>query len=77
MSTMQRITKQQLALNLDRAIAAQVGMQGLNTLIYGWFNWMKYGSRYREAIYHRDWLYLTEVHELSRYAGYDLSENEP
>ena len=73
---MQRISKEQLARNLDRVLGAEVGMQGLNTLIFGWFEFKHYGSQYREAVYHRRWLYITEVLELSEYAGYDLSKNE-
>ena len=33
---MERITKSRLALTLDNAIRASVGIRGLNTLIYGW-----------------------------------------
>ena len=28
--------------------------------------------KYRNAIYNRDWLYVSEVQDLSDYAGYDL-----
>ena len=69
-----RITKQQLARNLSRAIDCDVGFDGLNTLIYGWLNYRKYGHQYRDKLYHRDWLFITEVHDLSAYAGYDLSK---
>ncbi len=71
---MQRITKIQLARNLDRVLNAKVGEQGLNTLIYGWLKWRKYGHKYRNKIYNRDWLFITEVLDLSVYAGYDLSK---
>lgn len=74
---MQRISKTALAANLDRAIAhipgEAVGIQGLNTLIQGWLKHRKYGHAYYEALRHRDWMYITEVQDLSRYAQYDLS----
>ena len=74
---MQKISKQQLAANLDRAIAhlpgEPVGMQGLNTLIYGWIKHKRYGLNYSIKVSLRDFLWITEVHELSEYAGYDLA----
>ena len=73
---MQRISKQQLAENLNRILGEDVGKKGFNTLIHGWFEHKRYGAKYREAIYHRSWLYITEAQELSRYAGYDLTKNE-
>ena len=69
---MERITKSRLAQSLDNAIRASVGIRGLNTLIDGWLNLRHYGSKYRNAIYNRDWLYVSEVQDLSDYAGYDL-----
>ena len=73
---MLRISKAQLAATLSAAIHAEVGMQGLNTLVYGWLNFRHYSHTYRNAIYNRGWLYLTEVLELSDYAGYDLITGE-
>ncbi len=40
--------------------------------LYGWLNLRHYGPKYRNAIYNRDWLYVSEVQDLSDYAGYDL-----
>ena len=71
---MERITKVELARRLGEAIHADVGLKGLNTLIHGWLKHRCYGSSYYEAIRHRDWLYVTEVQDLSRYAGYDLTD---
>ena len=71
---MMRITKEQLARNLDRAIGAEVGLEGLNKLIYGWLNYRKYGNKYRNKLYNRDWMYMTEIMDLSDYAGYDLTK---
>ena len=71
---MERITKQQLAANLQQHLQAPVGIQGLNTLIHGWLKHRRYGQSYYEAVRHRDWLYITEVQDLSRYAGYDLTD---
>ena len=70
---MQRISKEQLARNLDRVLGAEVGMQGLNTLMSGWKKHRHYGEKYRHAVNARDFLYITEVLDLSEYAGYDLT----
>ena len=69
-----KISKKQLARNLDRAIEAEVGLAGLNKLIYGWLKYRKYGCKYRNKLYNRDWMYMTEIMDLSDYAGYDLSK---
>ena len=73
---MKRITKQLLADRLSAAIHFNAGIQGLDTLIYGWLKHRRYGHTYRDKLYHRDWMYLTEVHDLSLYAGYDLLTGE-
>ena len=70
---MEKISKKQLARNLGKAIDEDVGLKGLNTLIYGWIRWRRYGKKYRKVIANRDWLYIVEVQDLSEYAGYDLS----
>ncbi len=70
---MTRISKEQLARNLSRTIEEDVGMSGLQTMIYGWLKYRKYGKKYRHAIHARDYLFITEVQDLSEYAGYDLS----
>ena len=73
---MMRIGKGELARRLEKAIDAPVGMEGLNILIYGWRLYRKYGPRYADALKHRAWLYITEVQDLSEYAGYDLNKSE-
>ena len=70
---MEKISKKQLARNLSKTINEDVGLKGLNTLIYGWLRWRKYGRKYRKVIGNRKWLYIVEVQDLSEYAGYDLS----
>ena len=70
---MQRITKSQLALHLNRAINAQVGLPGLNILIFGWLKHRHYGRKYYNAVRNRDYLFITEVQDLSDYVGYDLT----
>ena len=72
MAAPRRPRQQRSAPTLDNAIRTSVGIRGLNTLIYGWLNLRHYGSKYRNAIYNRDWLYVSEVQDLSAYAGYDL-----
>lgn len=66
------MTKAQLALNLSSYVGEDVGLEGLQTMIYGWLNQRKYGAKYRHAVHARNFLYIMEVNELSEYAGYDL-----
>lgn len=73
---MQQITKAELARRLDAALGEPVGMTGLNILLYGWKKKRKYGTRYLDALKHRDWLYIVEVMDLSEYAQYDLTKGD-
>ena len=66
---MQHISKIEIAERLDEVLGAEVGMQGLNTLLYGW---TRKDPQRRVNISHRRWLYGYEVQELSAYAGYNL-----
>ena len=70
---MQRISKEELAERLEQAIGAKVGIEGLNTLLYGWKKFRHYGARYLDALKHREWFYITEAADFSEYAGYDLT----
>ena len=71
---MKKISKAELAARLEaRVECAEGGMEGLNTLLYGWKKFRKYGAKYRHALEARDWLYITEVMDLSDYAGCDLT----
>lgn len=70
---MLRISKKELARRLDAALGEKVGMEGLNTLLYGWKKYRKYGKKYLDALKHRDWFYIVEVMDISDYAGYCLS----
>lgn len=71
---MRRISKAELAARLEaRVVCAQGGTTGLNTLLYGWKKFRKFGAKYRHAVEARDWLYITEVIDLSEYAGCDLT----
>ena len=71
---MERITKVELARRLGEAIHADVGLKGLNTLLCGWKQARRFSNSYRHALNARDWLYVTEVLDLSEYAGYDLTK---
>ena len=73
---MQRISKKELARRLQRVTGIQDGMAGLNILIHGWLNFRKYGDKYREALRHREWMYITEVTDFSEYAQCDLAKTE-
>lgn len=70
---MERISKEELAERLERAIGVRVGMEGLNTLLYGWKKFRKYGTKYLDALKHREWMYIVEAADFSEYAGYDLT----
>lgn len=71
---MEKISKQELARRLEsQTECAYGGEQGLNILMHGWLKFRKYGKKYREAIWHRNWLYISEVMDLSDYAQCDLS----
>lgn len=74
---MEKIYLSTLAERLSKAIGAPVGERGLNILLYGWKKHRKFSPRYCDALKHRDWLYITEVQDFSRYAGYDLSKSKP
>ena len=74
---MPHVSKEELLSRLEFAIDAKVGIEGLNTLLYGWKKFRKYGAKYLDALKHRDWFYITEVMDLSDYAGYDLTLSEP
>ena len=66
---MQHISKIEIAERLDEVLGTEVGMNGLNTLLYGW---TRKDPQRRVNISHRRWLYGYEVQELSAYAGYNL-----
>lgn len=74
---MLKISKEKLARNADKARGVVRGIQGLNILIYGWLKYRKYGQKYRHAIHARKFLYITEVMDLSNYAGCDLFKKSP
>ena len=71
------ITFAQLTARLERAIHCDVGLQGLNILLYGW---MKKGGVKRSTLFMRmkstgeEYLTPNEVRNFSLYAGYDLSK---
>ena len=71
---MQRISKAELAQRLDAVLEQPVSMRGLNILLYGWRKYRHYGKKYCHAVEAREWLYLTEVVDLSEYAGVDLTK---
>lgn len=64
---------------LERAIHADVGMKGLNILLYGWIT--KYGRCSRARLCMRKeldgvgWLTRSEAEFFSKYAGYDLTKD--
>ena len=68
----------QLAANLEKAIHCDVGIYGLNILLYGWRR--KYTAltsatlSERKRKYGFQFLYEDEVILFSKYAGYDLTK---
>ena len=74
---MLRISKEQVARNLAGKIPIaedKTPLQALNILVHGWLKFRKYGKKYRDKLYHRDWFFITEVHDLSEYAQCDLTQ---
>lgn len=68
----------QLAANLEKAIHCDVGVYGLNILLYGWRR--KYTALTSAALAERkkkygfQFLYEDEVKLFSKYVGYDLTK---
>lgn len=74
---MKRISKEQLARNLVQHVELaddQTPEKALGILLYGWKKKRKFGPTYCQVLINRDWLYITEVLDLSEYAGYDLTK---
>lgn len=73
------ITLTTLAARLERAIHADVGMNGLKTLLYGWrINngvIQKHTLIGRKHIDGEAWLTLNEAKNFSIYVGYDLTKD--
>lgn len=69
----QQILKTVILHRLNLALNAQLGLQALATLIYGW---TRKDPKLRININHRNWLFDYEVQQLSDYAGYDLLKSE-
>ena len=73
------ITFETICSRLERAIHADVGMTGLDILIYGWI--AKHGRCSNQQLRQRKkadgvrWLSLSEARSFSRYAGYDLTKD--
>lgn len=73
---MLRISKTELVRRLDAVLGEKVGLEGLNTLLYGWKKYRHYGKKYLDALKHRDWFYIVEVMDISDYAQYDLMKSD-
>ena len=75
----EKIALTTLCARLERAIHADIGMQRLKTLLYGWK--CKYGRVTNAQLQMRrnacGFIYLTssEVESFSAYAGYDLTQD--
>ena len=73
------VTFAQLTARLERAIHCDVGLKGLNILLYGWIK--KYGRCSRAQLGMRKiadgefWLSHSEAEHFSKYVGYDLTKN--
>ena len=73
------VTFTQLAARLERAIHVDVGLKGLNILLYGWIT--KHGRCSRAQFAMRKsadgeyWLSRSEAEHFSRYCGYDLTHD--
>lgn len=73
------ITLTTLAMRLEKAIHADVGMKGLKILLYGWR--MRSHRIQEHTFYDRrkadgvPWLSLSEARSFSHYCGYDLTHD--
>ena len=72
---MQRVTKEELVKRLEAILGEEVGLKGLNILLYGWKKARRYGAVYCQVLTNRNWMWIVEVTDFSEYAGYDLSKN--
>ena len=77
--TKKAITFAQLTARLERAIHCDVGLKGLNILLYGWITQHGRCSRsqlcMRKAADGEAWLTPSEAESFSKYAGYDLTKD--
>ena len=67
-----------IAQRLNAALNANVGLQGLNTLLFGWIRKGYLSSATLRVRNQRDgyrWLSIRELKSFSGYAGYDLTQN--
>ena len=73
------VTFAQLTVRLERAIHADVGLRGLNTLLYGWITKYRRCNRAQLCMRAKEdgegWLTLGEAKHFSNYAGYDLTKD--
>ena len=75
----EKITFAQMAARLERAIHCNVGLKGLNILMYGWIT--KHGRCSRAQLGMRKctdgefWLFPSEAEHFSQYCGYDLTRD--
>lgn len=63
---------------LNDALNTEVGLQGLNTLLFGWIKKGYLNSATLRVRNQRDgyrWLSIRELKSFSHYAGYDLTQN--
>ena len=73
------VTFAQMTARLERAIHCDVGLRGLNILLYGWIT--KHGRCSRAQLCMRNehdgefWLTPSEARHFSKYAGYDLTKD--
>ena len=73
------ITFAQLCARLERAIHADVGLRGLNILLYGWITKYRQVTRARLCMRNKAdgecWLSPQEAEHFSNYVGYNLTKD--
>ena len=52
----------------------QTPSKALGIMLYGWKKKRRFAQSYRNALKGRDWMFITEVMDLSQYAGVDLTK---
>ena len=76
---MEKIKKTELARRLNERVSLADDLnpkQALDIMLYGWRKHHRFGQTYVNALKRRDWMYITEVMDLSRYVGVDLTKSE-
>lgn len=74
---MEKIKKTEIARRLGERVSIAQDLtpkKALDIMLYGWRKHRRFGLTYVNALKRRDWMYITEVMDVSRYVGVDLAK---